>query len=239
MTAPVIVYDLDGTLADTAADLMGALNAVLMHERLAPLPVESARSMLGAGGRALIERGFRASGRKLAPHKLEALFGDFLAHYNAHIAVHTRLYPGVAAALDRLSGAGWLQAICTNKMAGSAALLMEKLGVASRFAFICGQDTFGVGKPDPRPLLETVAAAGGDRGCAIMVGDSATDIKTARAAGLPVIAVDFGYTDVPVAELGPDRVISHFDELEAACAALFGASNRPQTCAPLYGGSNQ
>jgi phosphoglycolate phosphatase len=223
MTAPIIVYDLDGTLADTAGDLMGALNAVLAQEGLAPLPVENAGSMLGAGGRALIERGFAAAGRQLAPLKLEALFGDFLAHYNAHIADQTRLYPGVETALRAFARAGWVQAICTNKMEGSAKLLMEKLGVANRFAFICGQDTFGVGKPDPKPLLSTIAAAGGVSGRAIAIGDSATDIKTARAAGVPVIAVDFGYTDVPVAELGPDRVISHFSELAAACAALLGA----------------
>ena len=223
MTAPTIVYDLDGTLADTAGDLMGALNAVLINEGLEPLPVENARSMLGAGGRALIARGFAASGRDLAPPKLDALFGDFLAHYNAHIVETTRLYPGVEAVLRAFERAGWRQAVCTNKMEGSARILMEKLGVASRFAFICGQDTFGVGKPDPKPLLGTIAAAGGASDRAIMVGDSVTDIKTARAAGLPVIAVDFGYTDVPVSDLGPDRVISHFDELAAACAALMAA----------------
>ncbi len=220
MAAPIIVYDLDGTLADTAGDLMGALNFVLERDGLAPLPVENARSLLGAGGRALIERGFAASGHELSPQKLEVLFGDFLAHYNAHIAVHTRLYPGVLAALDAFAAAGWVQAICTNKIEASAKLLIRRLGVADRFAFICGQDTFGVGKPDPKPLIGTVVAAGGSKGRAIMVGDSATDIRTARAAGLPVIAVDFGYTDVPVTELGPDRVISHFDELEAACADL-------------------
>jgi phosphoglycolate phosphatase len=220
VTSPTIVYDLDGTLADTADDLMGALNVVLSHEGLAPLPVESARSMLGAGARALIRRGFAASGRDPAPLRLEALFGDFLAHYNAHIADHTKLYPGVETALAAFAHAGWRQAVCTNKLEGSARLLIEKLGVAGRFAFICGQDTFGVGKPDPKPLLGTIAASGGVLARAIMVGDSVTDIKTARAAGLPVIAVDFGYTDVPVTELGPDRVISHFDELAAACAAL-------------------
>jgi phosphoglycolate phosphatase len=220
MTAPTIVYDLDGTLADTADDLMGALNAVLAQEGLAPLPVENARVMLGGGGRALIQRSFAASGRELGPLKLEALFGDFLAHYNAHIAQHTRLFPGVESALDAIARAGWRQAICTNKMEGSARLLMGKLRVADRFAFICGQDTFGVGKPDPKPLLGTIAASGGDRSRAIMVGDSLTDIKTARAAGLPAIAVDFGYSDVPVNELGPDRVISHFDELAEACGAL-------------------
>ena len=220
MANPIIIYDLDGTLADTAGDLMAALNFVLERDGLAPLPVENARSMLGAGGRALIERGYAASARALSPQRLDVLFGDFLAHYNAHIAVHTRLYPGVLAALDAFDAAGWRQAICTNKMEASAKLLMERLGVAERFAFICGQDTFGVGKPDPKPLIGTVEAAGGTTSRAIMIGDSATDIKTARAAGLPVICVDFGYTDVPVTELGPDRVISHFDELTEACAGL-------------------
>jgi phosphoglycolate phosphatase len=222
MKTQTIVYDLDGTLADTAGDLMGALNFVLEHEGLAPLPVENARSMLGAGGRALIQRGFAASGRELSPKKLDVLFGDFLAHYNVHIAVHTRLYPGVLKALDAFAAAGWRQAICTNKMEDSAKLLIERLGVADRFAFICGQDTFGVGKPDPKPLVGTVEAAGGAVSRAIMIGDSATDIKTARAAALPVICVDFGYTDVPVTELGPDRVISHFDELQEACAEVTG-----------------
>jgi phosphoglycolate phosphatase len=223
MIAPTIVYDLDGTLADTAGDLMAALNAVLGSQGLAPLPVENARSMLGAGARALIQRGFAASGRTLDPQKLEVLFGDFLAHYNAHIADFTQLYPGVESALTAFARMGWLQAVCTNKVEGSAKLLLKRLGIAERFAFICGQDTFGVSKPDPTPLLKTIAACGGASARAIMVGDSAADINTARAAGVPVIAVDFGYTDAPVAEFGPDRVISHFDELEEACGALLGA----------------
>ncbi len=220
MTVPTIVYDLDGTLADTADDLMGALNAVLISEGMAPLPVANARSMVGAGARALIQRGFAASGRELGARRLAALFGDFLAHYNAHIADLTQLYPGVETALEGFARLGWRQAICTNKLEGLAILLIEKLGVASKFAFVCGQDTFGIGKPDPKPLLETISACGGAPGRAIMVGDSATDIKTARAAGLPVIAVDFGYSEVPVAELGPDRVISHFDQLAEACGLL-------------------
>lgn len=219
-TKPTIVYDLDGTLADTAGDLIAALNAVLAAEGLAPLPVDKAGSLLGAGGRALIQRGFAASGRELSPQRLEVLFDAFLAQYNAHIAEQTVLYPGVEQALDGFARAGWIQAICTNKMEGSARLLIQELGLLGRFAFVCGQDTFGVGKPDPRPLLETIAAAGGLAARAVMVGDSRTDIATARAAGVPVIAVDFGYTDVPVAELAPDRVISHFRELSSACASL-------------------
>ena len=148
-----------------------------------------------------------------------------MRYYSAHIVVHTRLYPGVDKALATFARAGWRQAVCTNKIEGLAKLLIAKLGIAERFAFICGQDTFGIGKPDAKPLLETIAASGGAKERAIMVGDSETDIKTARAAGVPVIAVDFGYADVPVEELGPDRVISHFDELMEACDALLAVAD--------------
>jgi phosphoglycolate phosphatase len=220
MPPPTIVYDLDGTLADTAEDLVATLNWLLGKERLAPMAVEKAGSLLGAGARALIKRGFAASGRSLDPETVERLFGDYLGYYNANILVHTRLYPGADRALKAFDRAGWRQAVCTNKIEHSAKLLIEKLGIADRFAFVCGQDTFGVGKPDAKPLLETIAASGGSRKNAIMVGDSDTDIKTARAAGVPVVAVDFGYADVPVKGLGPDRVISHFDELMAACEGI-------------------
>ena len=216
----VLVLDLDGTLAETAPDLIGALNFVLANEGIAPVPVAAARSLLGAGGRALIQRGFTQAGRDLTPAKLETLFVDFLAHYNAHIADNSHLFPGVEAALDRCEAEGWRFAVCTNKLEHSSHLLLGKLGVTERFRFICGQDTFGIGKPDPKPLIETVRASGGALERAIMVGDSVTDIKTARNAGMPVIAVDFGYTDVPVTELGPDRVISHFDDLFEAARAL-------------------
>ncbi len=218
--APTLVFDLDGTLAETAGDLIGALNFVLAGEGIAPVPLAAARTLLGAGGRALIARGFRLSGRDLAPARLDALFADFLAHYTAHIADVSALFPGVEACLTRCAEAGWRLAVCTNKLERSSHLLLGKLGVADRFAFDCGQDTFGVAKPDPKPLLETIRKVGGDPGHAAMVGDSLTDIETARAAGTPVVAVDFGYTDVPVAELAPDRVISHFDALFEAAEEL-------------------
>ena len=218
-----LVLDLDGTLAETAGDLIGALNVVMAHEGLEPVPVAAARSLLGAGGRALIQRGYARAGRELSQQKLDALFVDFLAYYNAHIADNSWLFPGVEACLDRCAAAGWRLAVCTNKLEYSSHLLLGKLGAAERFRFICGQDTFCVAKPDPKPLLETIRECGGLPSCAIMVGDSVTDIKTARAAGVPVIAVDFGYTDVPVSELGPDRVISHFDDLFEAAEALYPA----------------
>jgi phosphoglycolate phosphatase len=225
MVAPTIVYDLDGTLADTAEDLVATLNWLLGREGLAPLKVETAGSLLGAGARALIKRGFAASGKVLDPEATEDLFADYLNYYSAHIVVHTRLYPGVNKALATFARAGWRQAVCTNKLESPAKLLIAKLGIAERFAFICGQDTFGVGKPDAKPLLGTIAASGGVREQAIMVGDSGTDIKTARAAGVPIIAVDFGYADVPVKELGPDRVISHFDQLLEACDTLLAVAD--------------
>jgi phosphoglycolate phosphatase len=219
---PVLLFDLDGTLAETAGDLMGTLNVILAREGLAPLPVASARALLGAGARALIARGFAQAGRTLAPEKLQQLFGDFLDHYDAHIADESFLFPGVTAALDRAARAGCRLAVCTNKLEHSAHLLLAALGIAERFHFVCGQDTFGVAKPDPTPLIETVARVGGKLKHAIMIGDSRTDIDAARAAGVPVIAVDFGYTDTPVAELGPDSVISHFDELWAAVVSVRG-----------------
>jgi phosphoglycolate phosphatase len=217
---PLLVFDLDGTLVDTAGDLIGTLNHVLAGESVPPLPLATARPMLGAGARALIERGLSAAGRSVSPARLEEIFLAFLARYEAHIADESRLFPGVEAALDRFKAAGWDFAICTNKFEHPSVRLLSELGVAARFRAICGQNTFAFCKPDPRALISTIECAGGDRRRAIMVGDSKTDIVTAQAAGVPVIAVDFGYTDRHVSEFAPDRVISHFDELWDAAQSL-------------------
>ena len=225
-SSPLIVFDLDGTLAETAGDLMGALNHVLSLDGLPPLPVDQARSLLGAGGRALIRRGFAAAGRPLDEDRLETLFRLFLAFYEEHIADHSHLYPGVVAALDRLEAEGYAFAICTNKIEGTAKRLLVALGIAGRFRAICGQDTFAVSKPQPGALLGTIALAGGDPVRCVMVGDSHTDIDTAKAASVPSVAVDFGYTDRPIETYAPDRVISHFDQLDEAVAALLGGPGR-------------
>ena len=226
---PLVIFDLDGTLADTAGDLMGALNVVLAGDGIPPLPVDQARTLLGAGGRALIERGFAVSGRSLDKARLELLFQQFLAHYEAHIADHTALFPGVVEALDRLETSGFDFAICTNKMEQPSRKLLDLLGVSQRFRAICGQDTFGFYKPDARTLPAVIERAGGSIGAAVMIGDSITDIAAAKNAGVPVIAVDFGYTDRPVTELGPDWVISHFAELPEAVGTVLaaGVGNRP------------
>jgi phosphoglycolate phosphatase len=218
--ALTVVFDLDGTLVDTAPDLIDALNTVFTREQLPPIGYEQARAMIGGGARNMIESGLRHAGRTLTPAEFERLFDAFIEHYAAHIADRSRPFPGLGTALDRLAQDGCRLAVCTNKFESLSRLLLEALGLATRFAAVCGQDTFGVQKPDPAILIRTIAAAGGSADRAVMVGDSGTDIATARAARIPVVAVDFGYTDRPVAELGPDRIIGHFDELPAAVHAL-------------------
>jgi phosphoglycolate phosphatase len=220
MAPRTIVFDLDGTLVDTAPDLIGSLNVLFAREGLAPIALNEGRGMIGGGVRPLIERGLATQGRSLTAAQLDALYADYLTHYAEHIADSSRPYPGVEAALDVLAARGSRLAVCTNKLAWLSVRLLDRLGLAPRFVAICGQDTFGVQKPDPEVLRRTIASAGGDLAGAVMVGDSATDIRTARAAGVPVVAVDFGYTDVPVSELDPDRVISHFDALPEAIGAL-------------------
>ncbi len=216
-----LVFDLDGTLAETAPDIMGTLNHLLMHEGLAPLPLAKARDLVGSGAKALLERGFAAAGRPLPPQRLEPLFQDFLAHYFEHIADLSFLYPGAEVALERLSARGFILAICTNKPERHARELMQRLGVHGYFAAIAGRETFPYAKPDPRHLLETIALAGGEAARAIMVGDSRADVDSARAAAIPVIGVSFGYSDTPMAALNPDRVISGFDALEAAIEGIW------------------
>lgn len=220
MPAPTIVFDLDGTLIDTAPDLIDTLNLVFSREGLPPVAYDTARNLIGGGARAMIARGIEAEGRTLEPSKLEQMFTDFIAHYSEHIADRSRPFPGLIEALDALADRGCRLAVCTNKLEQLSLRLLKELALADRFEAICGQDTFGVQKPDPEILRRTIAAAGGDVERAVMIGDSLTDIRTARATGIPVIAVDFGYSDRPVSELGPDRVISHFEQLPASIAAI-------------------
>lgn len=222
---PIAVFDLDGTLADTAPDLVAALNAVLAEEDLPPLSFEKARDLIGAGARSLILRGFNEAGYSAVDDaRLERMFRFFIDYYSRNLLRETKLFPGVPEALDRFRDEGWVLAVCTNKFEDQSLRLLDLLGIADRFAAICGRDTFPYFKPDPRHLTLTIERAGGSQSRAVMVGDSVTDISTARAAGVPVVAVPFGYSDVPVAELAPDRVIGHFDELWTATAAITGSA---------------
>jgi phosphoglycolate phosphatase len=216
----IVVFDLDGTLVDTAPDLVSALNHVLGREGLPPVPVDSARKAIGAGARRMIERGLELEGRFATPDDVTRLTGDFIDYYAAHIADASRPFEGLESALDDLAARGYCLAVCTNKLEWLSKRLLDQLGLSSRFAAICGADTFGVSKPDPVILQQTVARAGGRMSSAVMVGDAGPDIGVARRAGIPVIGVEFGYTEVPIAELKPDRLIGHMRELPEAVKSL-------------------
>ncbi len=218
-----IVFDLDGTLVDTAPDLVSTLNFVLADEGLPPVAYDDARRMIGGGARRMIERALIAEGRNVAAAELDRMFGAFIAHYGAHIADRSRPFPYLEAVLERLATEGCRLAVCTNKLEWLAVKLLDALKLSRYFAAICGQDTFGVQKPDPQILRLTIRRAGGDVARAIMIGDSMTDVRTARAANVPVIAVAFGYSEVPVASLQADRLIGSFAELPAAIAAIEAA----------------
>jgi len=220
-----IVFDLDGTLIDTAPDLIDALNFTLARHALPTVPYAQARSLIGGGARGMIERALILEGRSAATEDVDALYASFVAHYAEHLADRSRPFPELEPVLDRLAQVGHRFAVCTNKLEWLSKRLLEALQLADRFSAICGPDTFGIHKPDPQMFRATVLKAGGEPHRAVMVGDSITDIRTARAANVPIVAVDFGYTDVPVATLGPDRVISAFGELPAAIAALGPVKN--------------
>jgi phosphoglycolate phosphatase len=211
-----IVFDLDGTLIDTAPDLIDTLNVVLAREGLPGTPYEIARLLIGGGARGMIERALATEGQNCSKPEVDRLFADYIEYYAAHIADRSRPFPDLEATLDRLIATGHRLAICTNKLEWLSLRLLNALNLTSRFRAICGQDTFGLQKPDPEMLRQTIRRAGGEPAHAIMIGDSGTDVRTARAANVPVIAVDFGYSDVPIATLRPDRIISSFAELPAA-----------------------
>ena len=220
--APVrtVVFDLDGTLVDTAPDLINALNFVLVREGMPPVPLPSARNMIGAGARRMLERGLEADGRAASVADIDRMTKDFVDYYADHIAERSRPFEGLEAALDDLAGRGYQFAVCTNKLEWLSKKLLGELGLSARFSAICGADTFGVSKPDPAILQQTVARAGGELSSTIMVGDAGPDIGVARRAGIPVIGVEFGYTEVPIADLKPDRLIAHMRDLRDAVEGL-------------------
>jgi len=215
-----VVFDLDGTLVDTAPDLINALNFVLNREGMPAVPMKSARNLIGGGARRLIERGLELDGRQAGLADITRMTDDFIGHYAAHIADQSQPFEGLEGALDDLSARGYRFAVCTNKLEWLSKLLLDRLGLSSRFSAICGADTFGVSKPDPAILRQTVARAGGQLASTIMVGDAGPDVGVARRAGVPIIGVEFGYTEVPIADLRPDRLIGHMRDLSAAVESL-------------------
>lgn len=209
----VAIFDLDGTLADTSADLIAAANATLAGVGHAGLldPVAD-RAIAFAGGRAMLREGLTRA-RIADAGLVDRLYPALLDHYGAAVAVHTRAYDGAEAALDRLAADGWKLGICTNKPERLALILIEELGLTRHFAALLGADTLPVRKPDPRHLLETIARVGGTRARSVLVGDTVTDRDTARAAGVPCVLVGFGPDGGAVSTLEPEAVVPHYDDL--------------------------
>lgn len=222
MRDATLVFDLDGTLVDTAPDLIAATNHVLAGIGLPGVSEHKLRPLIGHGARFMVEHAIGPDAAKLTEDERKRLLDRFLDYYGSNIAVGSRPFEGTVAALERFKSAGAKLAVCTNKNERMSKVLLEALGMGRLFSAVAGRDTFAVFKPHPDHLLGTIRLAGGDRSRAIMVGDSRVDIETAKAAGVPVVAVSFGYTDKPVRELGPDKVIDHYDELERVIVALLG-----------------
>ncbi|HUU25477.1 MAG TPA: HAD-IA family hydrolase [Methyloceanibacter sp.] len=212
-----IVFDLDGTLVDTAPDLTNALSHVLRQRGHTPAAPALVRESAGRGARAMIEEALSAAG---AQDDVDAMLADFLVHYEANIAAMSRPFPGAVAALERLTSAGARLAICTNKRERLARMLLQAIDMEHYFSGMAGRDTFSVSKPDPGHLLSAIAAAGGDTGRAVMIGDSAVDLRAAHGANVPSILVTFGYCPPPPEGPRPDAVIDHFDALEGAVLPL-------------------
>ena len=222
-TPPTIVFDLDGTLADTIHDLIAALNRSLRRHGLEPLDASDVAHLTGRGGlRAMIAHALARTDRPAEFVDRGRLFAETVEDYGRHVEDRSALYPGARAALDDFRADDWRLAVCTNKPAGLARRALGELGIDGYFDAVTGADSFEFRKPDPRHLLRTVDLAGGHRGRAVLVGDTEADIAAAKRASMPVVAVDFGYSDVPVATLGPDAVILSFAVLHSEAAALVG-----------------
>jgi phosphoglycolate phosphatase len=222
MRDATLIFDLDGTLVDTAPDLVAATNHVLAGLGLPGISEHALRPLVGHGARFMVEHAIGPGAAKLSEEERKRLLDRFLDYYTRNIAVGSRPFEGTVPALERFRGAGAKLAVCTNKTERISRMLLEALGMSGLFSAVAGRDTFPVFKPHPDHLLGAIELARGDSARAVMVGDSRIDIATAKAAGVPVVAVTFGYTDIPVRELGPDKVIDHYDELEPAILALLG-----------------
>lgn len=219
----VVAFDLDGTLVDTAPDLMGTLNALLGQEGLPPLAYETAPLLVGRGAKVMIERGFAAAGEPLDEPRASSLFERYIAMYLDRIADESAPFEGVLQALDALEAEGAILAVCTNKRTDLSLALLDKLDLTERFKAIVGADQAPRPKPDASHLLHTIEKAGGDPARAVMVGDSINDVLAARNAKVPMILVSFGYTDIPPRDMDGDVLIDRFDELFGAVVTLVPA----------------
>lgn len=229
LNGATIAFDLDGTLVDTAPDLVGALNIILAQESLPPLPFDEVRLMVGRGARALLERGFAAAGAPLTAEQAPALVQRFIDVYLARIADESAPFPGVVEVLADLKAAGAKLVVCTNKLTNLSTALLDAVALSPFFEAVIGADLAPAAKPDGRHVAAAVAAVGGDLGRAVMIGDSVNDALGARNAGVPGVLVSFGYTEDPVETLGADLVIHSFLDVPNACITLLASCPAPNT----------
>lgn len=215
-----VAFDLDGTLVETAHDLVGALNVILVEQGMAPAPMTAVRQLVGHGLRGMLLRAHAMADLTITEEKIAELRPRIVDVYRARIAQESRPFPGCLQALADLRARGARLAVCTNKPEGLARQLLDELDMTRLFDAIIGGDTLPVQKPDPAPLLAAIALAGGERARAILVGDASPDTGAARAADVPCVVCAFGYNDLPPAELGGDVVIDHFDDLAGAVGGL-------------------
>lgn len=220
MTNPTFIFDLDGTLVDTAPDLLTTVNWLLGREQRRALGEEELRRIVGRGAKNLITTAFAMTGDEISGFEIEMLYRAFVKHYALHLSEASQPYPGVVETLITLKAEGFALGVLTNKPHDASVQLLEELGLSSYFGSVWGQGKRPYLKPDPRLLPEIVAELGG--GPAVMIGDSRTDVETARAAGMPVALVSYGYTQEPAAILGADAVADTFAEAVAAARGLLG-----------------
>ena len=213
MSSPSAIFDLDGTLADTAHDLIGTANEMLTSRGMPALGYADTRNAAGMGGRALIRLGYQRAGQEIEDGQVEELYPEFLEVYMRRYDRKTHLFAGVAATLRNLQAMGWRLGVCTNKPEAPAVALLDRLGLGKLFAVVLGGDTLDVRKPDPRHVLETVARLGGQPRHAAMVGDSRNDFDAAEAAGMPCILMSYGYSSEPVEGIGAAAVTDRFEAL--------------------------
>lgn len=227
LTGWTIAFDLDGTLVDTAPDLLGALNVVLVEEGLPPAPLSAVRLLVGHGIRGMLSKAYALNGLTIDAAQLDTLQPRCVAVYASRIAQESLPFPGCLDALADLRARGAALAVCTNKAEGLARVLLDELDMTDGFDAIVGGDTLPVQKPDPAPLIEAIRQVGGDPKRSIMVGDASPDVGAAKAAGAPCILLTFGYNDRPAAELGGDVLIDHYDQLAGAVDRIAATCRTP------------
>ena len=213
---PLVVFDLDGTLVDTAPDLVASLNHTIAKLGLEPFGTGDLTHLVGQGARVMIDRALTTRKHPVTAEEIDRLFDVFIDHYTDEMPGASKPFPGLMDAMARFEEANMRLAVCTNKQEALARRLLDALDLTGRFDVITGGDTFPVRKPDAGHIYGTIDNAGGSRSAAVMIGDSINDIAAARNAGIPSVAVSFGYSDAEVGTLGATRIIDQYDELTPA-----------------------